>query len=111
VPLFLLITSLFGFAYAGFAVFLFLWHMIVRSVMAHAGHEIFPAGWVDTPWLSWISTTTHHDLHHSAGHNYGFYFTWWDKWMGTEHPNYAEEFRKNAKPFRPPSGTRAASVS
>ncbi len=102
VPLFLLATSLMGFAYAGFAMFLFLWHMIIRNVMAHAGHEILPAGWVDNPLVSWISTTTHHDLHHSEGHNYGFYFTWWDQWMGTEHPRYKEEFRKNAKPITLP---------
>ncbi|MEM9502296.1 MAG: sterol desaturase family protein, partial [Pseudomonadota bacterium] len=88
-----------GVAYAGFAIFLFLWHMIIRNVMAHAGHELFPAGWVDNPLTDWISTTTHHDLHHSDRHNYGFYFTWWDRWMGTEHPRYKEEFRKNAKPF------------
>ena len=98
-PLFLFITSQIGFAYAGFAVFLFMWHMIIRNVMAHAGSELFPAGWVDNRFVSWIATTTHHDLHHSEGrYNYGFYFTWWDKWMGTEHPRYAEHFRKNAKP-------------
>lgn len=98
-PLFLIITSLFGLQYAGFAVFLFLWHMIIRNVMAHAGSELFPAGWIDNPLTSWISTTTHHDLHHSSGYNYGFYFTFWDKLMGTQHPRYAEEFRKNAKPL------------
>lgn len=99
-PLFLLMTSLMGYAYAGFALFLFLWHMIFRNVMAHAGVELFPAGWVDRKWLDWISTTTHHDLHHTEGrYNFGFYFTWWDRWMGTEHPRYKEEFRKNAKPI------------
>lgn len=98
-PLFLLITSQLGIAYAGFAALLFLWHMIIRNVMAHAGSELFPAGWVDNPLTSWIATTTHHDLHHSSGHNYGFYFTFWDRLMGTEHPRYAEEFRKNAKPL------------
>ncbi len=98
-PLFLLVMSLLGYAMAGFAVFLFLWHMIIRNVMAHTGHEIFPAGWVDNPLTDWISTTTHHDLHHSSGHNFGFYFTFWDRLMGTEHPRYKEEFRKNAKPL------------
>ncbi|WP_298302398.1 sterol desaturase family protein [uncultured Erythrobacter sp.] len=112
-PLFLIITSLLGIQYAGFALLLFLWHMIMRNVMAHAGSELFPAGWVDSPWTRWISTTTHHDLHHSSGHNYGFYFTFWDKWMGTEHPRYAEEFRKNAKPLRLPqlARTQAERVS
>jgi len=109
-PLFLLITSLLGVAYAGFAIFLFLWHMIIRNVMAHAGHELFPAGWVDNPLTSWISTTTHHDLHHSHQHNYGFYFTWWDRMMGTEHPRYKEEFRKNAKPIFMP-GTLPGSLA
>ena len=98
-PAFLLVTSMLGLTYAGFAIFLFLWHMIIRNVMAHAGSELFPAGWVDNPLTDWISTTTHHDLHHSDRANYGFYFTWWDRWMGTEHPRYKEEFRKNAKPL------------
>ena len=112
-PLFLIVTSLLGLTYAGFALLFFIWNMIIRNVMAHAGHEIFPAGWVDTPVLRWISTTTHHDLHHSEGYNYGFYFTWWDKWMGTEHPRYAEQFRKNAKPifWRPANGAENAAPS
>lgn len=98
VPVFLLFTSLMGLSYAGFAIFLFLWHQIIRNTMAHAGSELFPAGWVDNPLTDWIATTTHHDLHHSDRANYGFYFTFWDRLMGTEHPRYKEEFRKNARP-------------
>lgn len=98
-PLFLILTSLAGMQYAGLAVLAFLWHMIIRNVMAHAGSELFPAGWVDSRWTSWISTTTHHDLHHSSGSNFGFYFTFWDRMMGTEHPRYAQEFRRHAKPL------------
>lgn len=94
VPVFLLVTSQLGIAYAGFAILLFIWHQMIRNVMAHAGSELFPAGWVDNPWTDWIATTTHHDLHHSSGHNFGFYFTWWDRWMGTEHPRYREAFRE-----------------
>jgi sterol desaturase/sphingolipid hydroxylase (fatty acid hydroxylase superfamily) len=43
-----------------------------------------------------LTTTTHHDLHHngSFNHNYGLYFTWWDRLMGTEHPCYREIFRE-----------------
>ncbi|MEO0917088.1 MAG: DUF2147 domain-containing protein, partial [Pseudomonadota bacterium] len=45
------------------------------------------------------TTVTHHDLHHAhAGYNLGLYFTWWDRWMGTEHPNYHDEFRRVARP-------------
>lgn len=95
VPLFLLITSLAGITYGVLAVFIFIWHMIIRNVIGHAGVEIYPRSWVDNPLTRWWNTTTHHDLHHSAGtYNFGLYFTWWDRWMGTKHPQYREEFRK-----------------
>ena len=76
------------------AVFLFLAIMILRNVMAHAGLELHARGWASHPALKWISTTTHHDLHHSGSfrHNYGFYSTFWDKVMGTEHPGYVQAF-------------------
>src|SRR5215469_6146336 len=33
------------------------------------------------------------DLHHqSFRSNFGLYFTWWDKLMGTEHPEYGKTF-------------------
>lgn len=98
-PVFLLSAALVGVAYIDLALFLFLAWMILRNVIGHAGVEVHPAGWVDTPWLDWLTTTTHHDLHHSEGrHNFGLYFTWWDRWMGTEHPLYKEHFRKVARP-------------
>lgn len=99
-PVYLLCAALLGVAYIDFAIFIFLAWMIIRNVMGHSGIELFPAGWVDRKWLDWITTTTHHDLHHSEGnHNFGLYFTWWDRWMGTEHPQYKERFRAVAKPF------------
>ena len=79
----------------------FLALMIIRNTMGHAGLELHARWWLKTPLTRWISTTTHHDLHHSGSfkYNYGFYFTWWDKLMGTEHPDYAAEFAKSvAKP-------------
>lgn len=105
VPLFLLVTSQLGIAYAGYAILFFIWHQMIRNVMAHAGSELFPAGWVDNPWTGWIATTTHHDLHHSSGHNFGFYFTFWDRWMGTEHPRYRETFREVTTRRRAPELT------
>jgi sterol desaturase/sphingolipid hydroxylase (fatty acid hydroxylase superfamily) len=76
------------------AIFIFLAVMILRNTMGHAGLELHPRGWASHPVLKWISTTTHHDLHHagSFAHNFGFYFTFWDKLMGTEHPAYVETF-------------------
>jgi sterol desaturase/sphingolipid hydroxylase (fatty acid hydroxylase superfamily) len=71
------------------AVGLFVLHQIVRNTFGHAGYEIMPSRKDGRPLIDWLTTTTHHDLHHSqAGYNYGLYFTWWDRWMSTEHPNY-----------------------
>jgi sterol desaturase/sphingolipid hydroxylase (fatty acid hydroxylase superfamily) len=64
-------------------------HMIVRNVLGHCGHELMPRWMIRSGWFDWLTTTTHHDLHHQFGRcNYGLYFTWWDRWMGTEHPEY-----------------------
>ncbi len=41
----------------------------------------------------WLTTTTHHDLHHADRRwNFGLYFTFWDRLMGTEHPDYHARF-------------------
>ncbi|OYY67702.1 sterol desaturase family protein [Sphingomonas sp. 28-63-12] len=80
----------------GIVTFSFLTVQIIRNVIAHAGLELHPRWWLSTPLTSWISATTHHDLHHSGsfGHNYGFWFTFWDRMMGTEHPLYRETFAR-----------------
>ena len=83
-------------------VFTFLAIMILRNAMGHAGLELHPRGWATHPVLKWITTTTHHDLHHagSFNHNFGLYFTWWDKLMGTEHPDYVAKFNEVTAPGR-----------
>lgn len=75
----------------------FLIHMITRNVIGHCGYEIFPAWWLRSPLTRWITTVSHHDLHHQNGrYNFGLYFTWWDSLCGTEHPEYAAEFNRAA---------------
>ncbi len=76
------------------ALFIFLLIMILRNAMGHSGIEFHPQGWVDSP-LDVLTTVTHHDLHHQKfTGNFGLYFTWWDRWMGTELPEYKEVFRQ-----------------
>src|SRR5262249_10016213 len=76
--------------------FVFLAIMIVRNAMGHSGIEFHPRWWIDSP-LDALTTVTHHDLHHQRiGGNYGLYFTWWDRWMGTEFADYREAFREAA---------------
>jgi sterol desaturase/sphingolipid hydroxylase (fatty acid hydroxylase superfamily) len=70
-------------------IFFFLTHMIIRNAMGHSGYELFPRSWAVHPILGWINLVTHHDMHHANGqYNFGLYFTWWDRLMGTEHPDY-----------------------
>jgi sterol desaturase/sphingolipid hydroxylase (fatty acid hydroxylase superfamily) len=77
------------------AVGLFVVHQIARNTLGHSGYEVMPARKDGRPLFDWLTTTTHHDLHHAqAGWNYGLYFTWWDRWMGTEHPQYYARFAK-----------------
>ncbi len=72
---------------------LFALHQIVRNTLLHCGIEVMPARRNGRPLFDWLTTTTHHDLHHArAGWNFGLYFTWWDRWMGTEHPEYHRHF-------------------
>lgn len=64
---------------------LFMLHQIVRNTLGHSGYEIMPAARDGRPLFDWITTPTHHDLHHAqAGYNYGLYFTWWDWLLGTD---------------------------
>lgn len=90
---------------------LFMLHQIVRNTMGHSGYELMPARADGRPMFDWLTTTVHHDLHHAqAGWNYGLYFTWWDRLMGTEHPDYHAQFAQavrkpllqSAAAFEPP---------
>ena len=81
------------------ALLIFTAHMMLRNAVGHCGYELFPANGQGKPLFGWLTTVTHHDLHHAhAGYNLGLYFTWWDRWMGTEHPHYFQAFSKAARP-------------
>jgi len=62
----------------------FFFFMIVYNVYGHLGWEIFPKG-IQRHWLGkWINTGIHHNHHHQYFKgNYGLYFLFWDRWMGT----------------------------
>lgn len=79
----------------GLAVMIFLISMIIRNVVSHLGMEILPQWFIRTRWLNWMTSTTHHDLHHkNFDTNYGLYFTWWDRWFGTEDDTYVSTFEE-----------------
>ena len=91
------------------AIFIFLSHMMFRNAIGHCGYELFPSWRSGRPMFGWLTSVTHHDLHHAqAGWNYGLYFTWWDRLMGTEHPLYAERFAEAVR--KPLDGSAVQAV-
>jgi Delta7-sterol 5-desaturase len=76
---------------AAFGIFM-LWQ-ISFNVLGHCGHELFPS-WFMRSRLGWlINTATHHAMHHESNRvNFGLYFNWWDRLLGTNHQRYEERF-------------------
>jgi Delta7-sterol 5-desaturase len=75
------------------AVGLLLLIMTLSTVINHLNTEIYPRDF-DRHWLGrWLIGATHHSLHHAQFRfNYGLYFTFWDKWMKTESPDFPKLF-------------------
>lgn len=71
----------------------------VSGMVGHAGYEHFASPANRAPWP--LASTVFHDQHH--GHflfNYGHTFSFWDRMMGTLHPNYDQtlaSFERNPK--------------
>lgn len=65
------------------------------NVMGHSGFEFFPSGFTNGKITKWHNSSTHHNLHHKyATGNYGLYFNFWDRVMGTNHVKYTETFEQ-----------------
>lgn len=74
---------------------IFTFYMTFMNVMGHAGFEVYPRGFTRHWFGRWHTTPTHHIMHHKYFKgNYGIYFNFWDKLMGTEKDNYHETFDK-----------------
>lgn len=59
--------------------------MTFSSMINHLDIEIYPASFRNSKFGKlWIDATHHHYHHKEFTTNYGLYFTFWDKWMGTE---------------------------
>lgn len=69
-----------------YALLLTLLLMTLSATINHAGVEIYPSGKIGDLMGKWIIGATHHDHHHRRfNYNFGLYFTFWDRWMDTEH--------------------------
>ncbi|GAB4046179.1 sterol desaturase family protein [Spirosoma litoris] len=80
------------------AVGLILMIMTLSSAVNHLNTEIYPRNF-DNHWFGrWLIGATHHSLHHTQFRfNYGLYFTFWDKWMKTESPDFHRLFGEKTK--------------
>lgn len=75
-------------------IFFFLFQ-IVYNVYGHCGWELYPKGF-NKHWIGkWINTSVNHNQHHQYFKgNYGLYFLFWDRMMGTIRPDYDEKFEE-----------------
>ena len=68
---------------------------IMYNVYGHLGFELFPQGFHKTRIGKYVNTSVAHNLHHDKFNgNYGLYFLFWDRWMGTVREDYDETYEK-----------------
>src|SRR5689334_8492586 len=92
------------------AIAIFLLFMMIYNVYGHLGYELYPKGFSKSMVGRWINTSVNHNMHHQyfTG-NYRLYFLWWDRWMGTLHPEYDKRFDETKSST--PNQTTAVSTS
>jgi sterol desaturase/sphingolipid hydroxylase (fatty acid hydroxylase superfamily) len=77
------------------AIVAFLFIMMVYNVYGHLGYELYPKGFGKNWFGKWINTSINHNLHHKhVTGNYGLYFLFWDRWMGTIREEYDTEIER-----------------
>lgn len=63
----------------------------IGNTIGHLGYE-FLTPTMNKKLGAVFTSSIHHNMHHKYGYlNYGLYFSFWDKVMGTLHPKYKEE--------------------
>lgn len=73
----------------GTALLAFLIFMTFYNVYGHLGYELYTKKFLHSPLGRWINTSSAHNLHHEKFEgNYGLYFLFWDRWMGTIRKDY-----------------------
>ena len=66
---------------------------LVINVYGHLGYEVTPKWFRHSILFQIFNSSTHHNLHHEKFKgNYGLYFRFWDRVMGTEHPAYVAQY-------------------
>jgi lathosterol oxidase len=75
--------------------FIFFIFMILYNVYGHLGYELYPKNFSRHPIGKWINTSVNHNQHHQYFKgNYGLYFLFWDRIMGTIRKDYEDRFEE-----------------
>lgn len=81
-----------------FHLLIFFFLMIVYNVYGHLGYELYSDKFIKNRVGKWINTSTSHNQHHQYFKgNYGLYFTFWDRAMGTLRADYDKRFDEATK--------------
>jgi sterol desaturase/sphingolipid hydroxylase (fatty acid hydroxylase superfamily) len=68
---------------------------IMYNIYGHLGWELYPKGFSKSFIGKWINTSVNHNQHHKYFKgNYGLYFLFWDRIMGTIRADYDEAFEE-----------------
>jgi len=87
-PLLLIIIPMHLYAFG-----LFMLWQITFNIAGHTGYEFHPRWFMRTPLKYIMNTPTNHIMHHEKMRgNYGLYFNYWDRLMGTNHEEYETRF-------------------
>lgn len=76
-------------------VLIFFFFMITYNVYGHLGYELYPKGFSKSMVGRWINTSVNHNQHHQYFKgNYGLYFLFWDRMLGTIREDYDARFEE-----------------
>ncbi len=79
--------------------FIFFLLSLIYNVYGHLGFELYPKGFSQHWFGKWINTSVSHNQHHQYFRgNYGLYFTFWDRMMGTIRKDYDQKFEEVTSP-------------
>jgi len=77
----------------------FTFYSAIFNSIAHLGYEIYGRWFIKLGFSKWVTASLHHNLHHQTfKDNYGFYFRFWDRLMGTEVKDYDQRLGEMIQP-------------
>jgi lathosterol oxidase len=91
----IIVVVVFLFPVHPLAIGIFLLLMMTYNVYGHLGYEFYPKGFAKSFLGKWINTSVNHNQHHQHFKgNFGLYFLFWDRFMGTIRSDYEDRFEE-----------------